>query len=150
LILVVVLLFSCFPKAFAESLPRLHIPLTLMLIGIVLRGSAFAFRAHTRDGAMQLHWGRVFPRIASARTSLYLGLSRRASPTARARRRLPKSGVARWRSRRRAPNELHGAIPVVMRPERKGGARRTIANEHERQRDVQRGRELGERPWENS
>jgi cytochrome d ubiquinol oxidase subunit II len=73
LILVVVLLFSCFPPAFAELATTLHIPLTLMLIGIVLRGSAFAFRAHHgRDDALQLQWGRVFA-IASAVTPLFLG-----------------------------------------------------------------------------
>ena len=44
LILVVVLLFTCFPAAFARLSVTLHIPLTLMLVGIVLRGSAFTFR----------------------------------------------------------------------------------------------------------
>src|SRR5207249_10612486 len=37
LVLIVVLLFSCFPAAFAAAGIALHIPLTLMLIGIVLR-----------------------------------------------------------------------------------------------------------------
>ncbi|MEO7996921.1 MAG: cytochrome d ubiquinol oxidase subunit II, partial [Gemmatimonadaceae bacterium] len=40
LILVVVMLFSCFPRAFAHLSTELHIPLTLMLFGVVLRGSA--------------------------------------------------------------------------------------------------------------
>src|SRR6185295_6114091 len=44
LILVVVLLFMCFPPVFARIMTYLHIPLAFMLIGIVLRGSAFAFR----------------------------------------------------------------------------------------------------------
>ena len=49
LILVVVLLFTAFPPAFAAISTALHIPLTLMLIGIVLRGSAFTFaRTATR------------------------------------------------------------------------------------------------------
>lgn len=43
LILVIVLLFICFPLAFASIAISLHIPITLMLIGIVLRGSAFIF-----------------------------------------------------------------------------------------------------------
>jgi cytochrome bd-type quinol oxidase subunit 2 len=41
---VVVLLFTCFPPAFARLAMVLHIPLSLMLIGIVLRGSAAAPR----------------------------------------------------------------------------------------------------------
>src|SRR5262245_16252696 len=41
LILVIVILFTAFPSAFAAIATALHIPLTLMLVGIVLRGSAF-------------------------------------------------------------------------------------------------------------
>ena len=45
-----------------------------MLIGIVLRGSAFTFRAyHDGDGATQLRWGRVFA-IASSVTPVLLGV----------------------------------------------------------------------------
>jgi cytochrome bd-type quinol oxidase subunit 2 len=44
LILVVVLLFTGFPIGFAGMTTALNIPLTVMLIGIVLRGSAFIFR----------------------------------------------------------------------------------------------------------
>src|SRR5689334_25190239 len=43
LILALVLLFTCFPPAFAQLGTLLHIPLSLVLIGIVLRGSAFTF-----------------------------------------------------------------------------------------------------------
>jgi len=80
LILVIVVLFTCFPAAFARLTIGLHIPLTLMLIGIVLRGSAFAFRSHyghdgEHDGgaASSQHWGRVFA-IASVGTPVTLGL----------------------------------------------------------------------------
>lgn len=48
LILVVVLLFTAFPTAFAAMMNALHVPLTLMLLGIVLRGSAFIFRKYDR------------------------------------------------------------------------------------------------------
>ncbi len=50
LILVIVVLFTCFPVAFARLSIGLHIPLSLMLIGIVLRGSAFTFRSHYGHG----------------------------------------------------------------------------------------------------
>ncbi len=46
LIIAVVILFTAFPPAFSVISIRLHIPLTVMLIGIVLRGTAFAIRTH--------------------------------------------------------------------------------------------------------
>jgi cytochrome d ubiquinol oxidase subunit II len=74
LILVIVLLFTCFPVAFSTIAITLHIPLTLMLIGIVLRGSAFIFRSYGSDvDATQLRWGRVFA-IASIITPVLLGM----------------------------------------------------------------------------
>jgi cytochrome d ubiquinol oxidase subunit II len=75
LILALVLLFSCFPAAFAQLSIRLHIPLSLALIGIVLRGSAFAFRTYggQRDD-VQRNWGQLFA-IASVVTPLLLGMA---------------------------------------------------------------------------
>lgn len=75
LILVVVLLFTAFPAAFAQLMTVLHIPLTLMLFGIVLRGSALVFRSYddSRRDSMQRRWGRIFA-IASAMTPLLLGV----------------------------------------------------------------------------
>jgi cytochrome d ubiquinol oxidase subunit II len=74
LIIAIVLLFTCFPPAFAALSITLHIPLTLMLIGIVLRGSAFTFRAHHgEDSTMPLYWGHIFA-IASAVTPVFLGI----------------------------------------------------------------------------
>ena len=73
LILVVVLLFTAFPPAFARVMTVLHIPLSLMLLGIVLRGSAFTFRSYdSRRDSVQRRWGRIFA-IASAATPLLLG-----------------------------------------------------------------------------
>ncbi len=43
-----VVLFAAFPAAFAAISVALHVPLTLFLIGVVFRGSAFAFRAYRR------------------------------------------------------------------------------------------------------
>ena len=42
------MLFTAFRAAFATLGDVLHIPLTLMLVGIVLRGSAFVFRSYGR------------------------------------------------------------------------------------------------------
>lgn len=75
LILVIVLLFSCFPPAFAELSIALHIPLTLMLVGIVLRGSAFAFRSYGRhDDETGRRWGQIFS-VASVVTPVLLGVT---------------------------------------------------------------------------
>ncbi len=75
LILVIVLLFTCFPPAFALLTIELHIPLSLMLIGIVWRGSAFAFRTYGRhDDVAEQRWGRTFA-IASVATPVLLGVS---------------------------------------------------------------------------
>ena len=74
LILVVVLLFSCFPKAFAHLATELHVPLTVMLVGVVLRGSAFTFRTYdSKQDAVQRRWGRIFS-VASLLTPIVLGV----------------------------------------------------------------------------
>lgn len=71
LIVVVVVLFTAFPAAFSMLATVLHIPLTLMLVGIVMRGSAFVFRSYgtKRRNA----WGTAFA-IASVMTPLFLGI----------------------------------------------------------------------------
>lgn len=74
LIVVVVMLFVCFPPAFAAFGTILHIPLTLMLIGIVLRGSAFIFRSYSLGPrSEQRGWGRVFA-VSSLITPVVLGM----------------------------------------------------------------------------
>jgi cytochrome bd ubiquinol oxidase subunit II len=101
LILAIVLTFTCFPPVFARLGIVLHVPLTLMLLGIVLRGSAFTFRAYDdeRDAA-QRRWGRVFAG-ASLLTPLLLGVcigavaSGRVGPVAPAGRFVDRF-VAPW------------------------------------------------------
>lgn len=85
LILVLVLLFAGFPVAFAAISTALHIPLTLMLIGIVLRGSAFVFRSYGSAGDEDARrWGRVFA-ISSTATPVVLGVVIGAITTGRIR-----------------------------------------------------------------
>jgi cytochrome bd ubiquinol oxidase subunit II len=73
LILVVVVLFTGFPAGFAAMMTALNIPITAMLIGIVLRGSAFIFRNYDpRPDAVRRHWGAVFG-IASVLTPFLQG-----------------------------------------------------------------------------
>jgi cytochrome d ubiquinol oxidase subunit II len=81
LILLVVVLFTAFPVGFATLLTELHAPLTLMLVGIVLRGSAFIFRQYGGGSARAKHtWGRVFA-IASTATPVFLGMALGAMTT---------------------------------------------------------------------
>jgi cytochrome d ubiquinol oxidase subunit II len=75
LILAIVITFTCFPPVYARLGTVLHIPLTLMLIGIVLRGSAFTFRSYeSHHDAAQRRWGRIFS-SASVITPILLGVS---------------------------------------------------------------------------
>jgi cytochrome d ubiquinol oxidase subunit II len=74
LILCVVLFFTCFPPAFAIVVTELHIPLTLMLVGIVLRGSAFTFRTYdSQHDDVQRRWGLTFA-LSSILTPAMLGI----------------------------------------------------------------------------
>ena len=72
LIVVVVLLFSAFPPAFSMLGVVLHIPISLMLIGIVLRGSAFVFRSYDARSRGE-RWGTVFA-VTSIVTPVVLGI----------------------------------------------------------------------------
>ena len=74
MILMVVILFSGFPAAYSAISTALHIPLTLMLLGIVARGAAFTFRAYDRKtDDVQRRWGVIFS-VASVITPLILGI----------------------------------------------------------------------------
>lgn len=99
LILVLVILFTAFPPAFAAIATALHIPITLMLIGIVLRGTAFTFRTYDvqRDD-VQRRWSLIFS-IASIITPILLGttLGAIASGTIRVENGFVTSGfVSSW------------------------------------------------------
>ena len=73
LIFVLTGLLSAFPTVFADLSVALYLPFSFALIGIVLRGSAFAFRSHGEpDSGWQRSWTRVFG-IASLVTPFVLG-----------------------------------------------------------------------------
>ena len=75
LILVVTVLFTGFPTAFAVITTRLHIPLTIMLIGIVLRGAGLAFRSYgIHSHGEKPYWEGVFI-FASLITPILLGIT---------------------------------------------------------------------------
>ena len=74
MIIAVTLLFSAFPPAFAEIMTYLHVPVSLFLVGIVLRGSAFIFRKvdPMREGGPS-GWQKVFA-VSSVITPVMLGV----------------------------------------------------------------------------
>lgn len=75
LIFVIVLLFTAFPPAFARLSVDLFVPWHLVLLGIILRGAAFVFRAYgPSKGALARQWGAVFG-VASLLTPFVLGMS---------------------------------------------------------------------------
>lgn len=74
LVFVIVLLFMGFPKAFAAISIELHIPLVLLLLGIVMRGSAFVFRTYdVHPGRPERRWAPLFAG-ASIVTPVMLGV----------------------------------------------------------------------------
>lgn len=99
LILVVVLVFTAFPPAFAVLMTALHVPLTLALIGIVLRASAFVFRKYDlRHDVVHRRWSLVFG-VSSLLTPFFLGISLGAtgSGSIRAQGGMVETGfVAGW------------------------------------------------------
>jgi len=74
LIFLIVLLFTCFPAAYAQASVALFWPLHFVLIGIVLRGAAFVFRAYDApSAASHAAWSRVFG-ASSVVTPILLGM----------------------------------------------------------------------------
>jgi cytochrome d ubiquinol oxidase subunit II len=74
LILILVLLFAGFPPAFGVIMIALCIPLSLMVLGIVLRGSSFVFRAYsTANSGTQRTYAYVFS-ASSSFTPIFAGI----------------------------------------------------------------------------
>jgi cytochrome bd ubiquinol oxidase subunit II len=72
LIFILVLLWTVFPPAFAAIMTALFVPLSLSLLGIVLRGVGFAFRHTAQRLPMQRFTGAVFA-SASLITPFFMG-----------------------------------------------------------------------------
>jgi cytochrome bd ubiquinol oxidase subunit II len=60
LIFVFVVLWTCFPEAYASITLTMFVPLTLAALGIVLRGASFAFRKAVFRTRHQRHLGAIF------------------------------------------------------------------------------------------
>jgi cytochrome d ubiquinol oxidase subunit II len=72
LIFVLVVLWTAFPLVFASVASTLYIPLTLVAVGIIARGAAFAFRKSVPSIAVKRLFGGAFA-ISSVLTPFFLG-----------------------------------------------------------------------------
>jgi cytochrome bd ubiquinol oxidase subunit II len=84
LIIAIVVLWTGFPAAFADIFTTLFVPLSVAGLGIVLRGSGFAFRAQVRSLRWQAVTGGVFA-FSSLLTPFFLGTVVGAVVTGRVR-----------------------------------------------------------------
>jgi cytochrome bd ubiquinol oxidase subunit II len=73
LIFALVVLWTGFPTVFADIASNLYIPLTVVAFGIIVRGSAFAFRKVAARPAMKWTFGSLFAG-ASLVTPFFLGM----------------------------------------------------------------------------
>jgi cytochrome d ubiquinol oxidase subunit II len=74
LIIVIVILFTGFPEIYAVVSTYLHIPLLIMLLGIIARGTAFAFRHYDAvNDQMQMVYNKIFC-YSSFVTPFFLGI----------------------------------------------------------------------------
>lgn len=72
LIFALVVVWTGFPAVFAAVASTLYIPLTLTAFGIILRGSAFAFRKPLHDTPLEQTFARIFG-LSSILTPFFLG-----------------------------------------------------------------------------
>ena len=84
LIIAVVVLWTGFPAAFGAIFTTLFVPLSVAALGIVLRGSGFAFRGEVRSVFWQQVYGGIFA-IASLLTPFFLGTAVGSVVTGRVR-----------------------------------------------------------------
>jgi len=84
LIIAVVVLWTGFPAAFAAIFTTLFVPLSVAALGIVLRGSGFAFRGEVQTVRWQAVYGGVFA-AASLLTPFFLGTAVGSVVTGRVR-----------------------------------------------------------------
>ena len=111
LIFCLVMLWTAFPRAFAAIMTTLYIPLGLAALGIVIRGSGFAFRKVVVRVEQQRVTGAAFA-ISSVITPFFLGTVAGAIASGR----VPATGygdpIRSWL----APTALLGGVLAVLAP----------------------------------
>jgi cytochrome bd ubiquinol oxidase subunit II len=109
LIFVLVVMWTGFPPAFAAVASTLYIPLTLAAMGMIARGSAFAFRKTVPPGFLQMIFGAGFA-LSSLLTPFFLGTVAGAVASGRVPRGIAQGDVVRsWLS----PTALLGGVLCV-------------------------------------
>ena len=111
LIFTFVVLWTCFPEAYASITLTLFVPLTIAALGIVLRGSSFAFRKAVLRTSYRRNLGAIFA-ISSVLVPYCLG----AVVGGIASGRVPAGGVAGdpWNSWVNPTSILGGCLAVVV------------------------------------
>ena len=72
LIFALVVVWTAFPPVFAAVASTLYIPLTVVAIGVILRGSGFAFRKSVEEPRLKRQFGVLFG-LSSIITPFFLG-----------------------------------------------------------------------------
>ncbi|HEV8089015.1 MAG TPA: cytochrome d ubiquinol oxidase subunit II [Actinomycetota bacterium] len=106
-----VVLWTCFPEAYASITLTVFVPLTIAAFGIVLRGSGFAFRKTVTKTSSKRNFGAAF-----ASSSVIVPYCMGAVVGAIASGRIPAGGVAGdpWSSWVNPTSILGGVMAVVM------------------------------------
>jgi cytochrome bd ubiquinol oxidase subunit II len=111
LIFVLVVMWTAFPDAFASITLTLFVPLSLAALGIVLRGSSFAFRKEVTRTSSRRNFGAAF-----AASSVIVPFCMGAVAGAIASGRVPAGGTAGdpWSSWINPSSVLGGTLAVVV------------------------------------
>ena len=111
LIFIFVVLWTCFPEAYASIMLTLFVPLTLAALGIVLRGASFAFRKQVFRTRDRRNFGAAFA-LASVLVPYCLG----AVAGSIASGRVPAGGVAGdpWHSWVNPTSIICGVLAVAV------------------------------------
>ncbi len=108
LIFVLVFLWTAFPLPFVALMSTLYVPLSLVALGIVLRGAGFAYRKFADDLASARIYGVAFA-ASSLITPWFLGMIAGAVVSGR----VPLEGGDRWSSWTGPVSWLGGALAVL-------------------------------------
>ena len=111
LIFVLVVLWTSFPEAFGSIMLTLFVPLSLAALGIVLRGSGFAFRKEVVRTSSRRSLGAVFA-ASSVLVPFFMGTVAGAIASGR----VPAGGVAgdTWSSWLNPTSILGGVLAVAV------------------------------------
>ena len=108
LVYVLVMWWTAFPETFAVTMSTLILPMLLALLGIVLRGAAFAFRKYAATLGQARLFGAVFA-VSSVVTPFFLG----AVAGAIASGRVPATGRGDLWSSWLSPTSVFGGLIAV-------------------------------------